>query len=100
MAVLYAVAMLFVKGELGKASALLWKYLANSLSSVALWYRALRCASHPGADAGRELRDAASHGLGLDHRGERYGSSDCPITAAATGGMAEFLLTGSTAAKL
>jgi len=101
-AVLYAVVMIFVKGEPGRNSAPLWKYLAISLSNVGAsfcQYEALRYVSFPVQMLGKSFKMMPVMVWGMIISGKRYGFSDWLIAAAVTGGVTEFLLTGSIAAK-
>merc|ERR1719471_956402 len=101
-AVLYAMIMILVKGEPGKNSAPLWKYLAISASNVGAsycQYEALRYVSFPVQMLGKSFKMMPVMVWGMVISGKRYGLSDWLIAAAVTGGVTEFLLTGSIAAK-
>jgi len=102
VAVIYAVVMIFVKSESMRNSAPLWKYLAVSLSNVgASWcqYEALRYVAFPVQMLGKSFKMMPVMVWGMIISGKRYGLSDWGVAAAVTGGVTEFLLTGTIAAK-
>mmetsp|Transcript_108913 Transcript_108913/g.351582 ORF Transcript_108913/g.351582 Transcript_108913/m.351582 type:complete len:353 (+) Transcript_108913:50-1108(+) len=102
VAVIYAIVMIFVKSESMRNSAPLWKYLAVSLSNVgASWcqYEALRYVAFPVQMLGKSFKMMPVMVWGMIISGKRYGLSDWGVAAAVTGGVTEFLLTGTIAAK-
>merc|ERR1719281_1867624 len=89
--------MIFVKGEPGRNSAPLWKYLAISASNVGAsycQYEALRYVSFPVQMLGKSFKMMPVMVWGIIVSGKRYSLSDWLVAAAVTGGVTEFLMTG------
>merc|ERR1719242_2161648 len=88
---------MLAKGEPGRNSAPLWKYLAISLSNVGAsfcQYEALKYVSFPVQILGKSFKMMPVMVWGMIVSGKRYGVSDWLIAAAVTGGVTEFLMTG------
>jgi len=101
VAIIFALSMIFVKQESLKNSAPLWKYLAISLSNVAAsycQYEALRYVSFPVQMLGKSFKMMPVMVWGIAIAGKRYGANDWFVAAAVTGGVTEFMLTGSISA--
>merc|ERR1719245_1815336 len=102
VAVIFAFCMVAGKGESFANSAPLWKYLAISFSNVyasTCQYEALKYVSFPVQMLGKSFKMMPVMVWGMIVSGKRYGATDWLIAAAVTGGVTEFLLTGSIAAK-
>ncbi|CAK0836739.1 unnamed protein product [Prorocentrum cordatum] len=102
VAVCFACGMIFGKGEAIKNAAPLWKYCAISLSNVgATWcqYEALKYVSFPVQMLGKSFKMMPVMIWGILISQKRYGWSDWAVAAAVTGGVTEFLMTGSIKAK-
>jgi len=102
VAVCFSAGMMFGKGEAVKNMAPLWKYCAISLSNVgATWcqYEALRYVSFPVQMLGKSFKMMPVMIWGIIISQKRYGWQDWAIAAAITGGVTEFLMTGSIKAK-
>jgi len=102
IAILFAVCMTFVKQEPMRNSAPLWKYLAISLSNVAAsycQYEALRYVSFPVQMLGKSFKMMPVMVWGIIISGKRYALADWTVAAFVTGGVTEFLLTGTISAK-
>eukprot|EP00411_Alexandrium_monilatum_P089832 CAMPEP_0175739450 /NCGR_PEP_ID=MMETSP0097-20121207/55008_1 /TAXON_ID=311494 /ORGANISM="Alexandrium monilatum, Strain CCMP3105" /LENGTH=346 /DNA_ID=CAMNT_0017047709 /DNA_START=41 /DNA_END=1081 /DNA_ORIENTATION=+ len=97
----FAMSMIFVMGEKLGNTAPLWKYLAISLSNVAAsycQYEALRYVAFPVQMLGKSFKMMPVMVWGMAISGKSYTLADW-ISAAVTGGVTEFLLTGTIAAK-
>mmetsp|Transcript_106254 Transcript_106254/g.277482 ORF Transcript_106254/g.277482 Transcript_106254/m.277482 type:complete len:352 (+) Transcript_106254:81-1136(+) len=102
VAVSFAAAMMVTKGEDKKNMAPLWKYLAISLSNVgATWcqYEALKYVSFPVQMLGKSFKMMPVMIWGIIISQKSYGWRDWAVAAAVTGGVTEFLMTGSIKAK-
>jgi adenosine 3'-phospho 5'-phosphosulfate transporter B2 len=102
VAVSFATTMMFSKGEDKKNMAPLWKYLAISLSNVgATWcqYEALKYVAFPVQMLGKSFKMMPVMIWGIIISQKRYGFTDWAVAAAVTGGVTEFLMTGSIKAK-
>lgn len=94
--------MIAVKGEKVKNMAPLWKYCAISLSNVgATWcqYEALKFVSFPVQMLGKSFKMMPVMIWGMLISQKRYSLTDWGVAAFVTGGVTEFLLTGSIAPK-
>jgi len=97
VAVVFAFAMITVKGESYANAAPFWKYLAISLSNVyasACQYEALKYVSFPVQMLGKSFKMMPVMVWGLLISNKSYGASDWLIALAVTGGVTEFLMTG------
>ncbi|CAK0825179.1 unnamed protein product [Prorocentrum cordatum] len=102
VAVCFASGMMFGKGEAVKNMAPLWKYCAISLSNVgATWcqYEALKYVSFPVQMLGKSFKMMPVMIWGIIISQKSYGWRDWAVAAAVTGGVTEFLMTGSIKAK-
>jgi len=102
VAILFALGMIFIHRESLRNTAPLWKYLAISLSNVAAsycQYEALRYVCFPVQMLGKSFKMMPVMVWGIAISGKRYSLGDWCVAAAVTGGVTEFLLTGSIAAK-
>jgi adenosine 3'-phospho 5'-phosphosulfate transporter B2 len=96
-AVVFAFAMITIKGESYVNTAPFWKYLAVSLSNVyasACQYEALKYVSFPVQMLGKSFKMMPVMVWGMLISKKSYGVSDWLIAAAVTGGVTEFLMTG------
>lgn len=101
-AIVFALAMVAVKGESYKASVPLWKYFAISLSNVAAtWcqYEALKYVAFPVQMLGKSFKMMPVMIWGILISGQKYKAMDWLIAAGVTGGVTAFLLTGETKSK-
>jgi len=102
VAIVFALFMSKVQREELRNTAPLWKYLAISLSNVAAsfcQYEALRYVCFPVQMLGKSFKMMPVMLWGMAISGKRYALSDWTVAAAVTGGVTEFLLTGSISAK-
>jgi len=102
VAVSFAAAMMFAKGEDKGNMAPLYKYLAISLSNVgATWcqYEALKYVAFPVQMLGKSFKMMPVMIWGIIISQKRYGFTEWAVAAAVTGGVTEFLMTGSIKAK-
>jgi len=102
VAVCFSSGMMFGKGEAIKNMAPLWKYCAISLSNVgATWcqYEALKYVSFPVQMLGKSFKMMPVMIWGIIISQKSYGWRDWAVAAAVTGGVTEFLMTGSIKAK-
>merc|ERR1719409_701354 len=96
-AILYAVLMVFFKGESFKNVAPLWKYLAISFSNVAATYcqyEALKWVSFPVQMLGKSFKMMPVMLWGIVISGKSYGMQDWAVAMCVTLGVTSFLLTG------
>jgi len=102
VAVVFALGMLLAKEEELRNQAPLWKYCAISLSNVgATWcqYEALKYVAFPVQMLGKSFKMMPVMLWGIVISQKRYGLTDWAVAAAVTGGVTEFLMTGSIKAK-
>jgi adenosine 3'-phospho 5'-phosphosulfate transporter B2 len=102
VAVVFAFTMIIIKREQFKWAAPLWKYGAISLSNVgASWcqYEALKFVSFPVQMLGKSFKMMPVMIWGMIISQKRYSLQEWCVAACITGGVTEFLLTGSIAAK-
>jgi adenosine 3'-phospho 5'-phosphosulfate transporter B2 len=102
VAVSFAATMMFTKKEDKWNMAPLWKYLAISLSNVgATWcqYEALKYVAFPVQMLGKSFKMMPVMIWGIIISQKRYGFTEWAVAAAVTGGVTEFLMTGSIKAK-
>jgi adenosine 3'-phospho 5'-phosphosulfate transporter B2 len=102
VAVLFAMAMVFGKGESWRNAAPLWKYLAISFSNVyasSCQYEALKYVSFPVQMLGKSFKMAPVMLWGIAVSGKQYKLADWLVAAAVTGGITEFLMTGPITGK-
>jgi len=102
VAILFAGGMIWQKEESIGCVAPFWKYLAISLSNVAAstcQYEALRYVSFPVQMLGKSFKMMPVMVWGLLIANKRYTSLDWMVALAVTGGVTEFLMTGSIDAK-
>merc|ERR1719265_1865364 len=81
----------------------LWKYFAISLSNVAATtcqYEALKCVSFPVQMLGKSFKMMPVMIWGILISQKQYSLTDWLVAAAVTGGVTEFLMTGSISAPL
>merc|ERR1719333_1789795 len=100
-AVLFAGTMCAVNQESPVNKAPLWKYFAISLSNVAATtcqYEALKWVSFPVQMLGKSFKMMPVMVWGILISQKNYSLTDWLVAAAVTGGVTEFLLTGSIAA--
>merc|ERR1712187_333970 len=100
--ILYAVLMVFMKGESFKNVAPLWKYLAISFSNVAATYcqyEALKWVSFPVQMLGKSFKMMPVMIWSILISGKKYKAKDWAIAAAVTFGVTEFLLTGNISSR-
>merc|ERR550537_1691580 len=98
VAVLFACCMVAGKGESYRNSAPLWKYLAISFSNVyasTCQYEALKYVSFPVQILGKSFKMMPVMLWGMLVSQKAYSPVDWCIAAAVTGGVTEFLMTGS-----
>jgi len=101
VAVFFASAMCAVNQESPVNKAPLWKYFAISLSNVAATtcqYEALKWVSFPVQMLGKSFKMMPVMVWGILISQKRYSITDWMVAAAVTGGVTEFLMTGSIAA--
>jgi len=102
VAVVFAFAMTLIFREpLGNAAPL-WKYVAISVSNVGAsycQYEALRYVAFPVQMLGKSFKMMPVMVWGIAISGKRYGLKDWLIALVVTGGVTEFLMTGSISAK-
>merc|ERR1719506_351825 len=97
VAVLFAFAMITVKGESYTNAAPFWKYLAISLSNVyasACQYEALKYVSFPVQMLGKSFKMMPVMVWGMIVSGKGYNTTDWLVAFCVTGGVVEFLMTG------
>jgi len=102
VAVGFSLSMLIIKKEDRVNMAPLWKYLAISLSNVgATWcqYEALKYVAFPVQMLGKSFKMMPVMVWGIIISQKRYGFTEWAVAAAVTGGVTEFLMTGSIKAK-
>merc|ERR1719316_2465207 len=100
-AVIFAVAMATAKGESLWPKVALWKYIAVSFSNVAATtcqYEALKWVSFPVQMLGKSFKMMPVMVWGILISQKQYSLTDWLVAAAVTGGVTEFLMTGSIAA--
>jgi adenosine 3'-phospho 5'-phosphosulfate transporter B2 len=98
VAVCFAASMIVVKGEQGSNMAPLYKYLAISMSNVgATWcqYEALKYVSFPVQMLGKSFKMMPVMIWGIIISQKSYGMTDWMVAAAVTGGVTQFLMTGT-----
>jgi len=101
-AILYAVMMVWQKGEEFGNTAPLWKYLAVSVSNVAATtcqYEALKWVSFPVQMLGKSFKMMPVMLWSIVISGKKYKAQDWLIAAGVTLGVTQFLMTGSIASK-
>merc|ERR1719401_1725191 len=97
-AVIFAVVMSGVRQESFMPAAPLWKFLAISLSNVfasMCQYEALKYVSFPVQQLGKSFKMLPVMCWGILIAGKYYGFSEWMVAACVTGGVTEFLMTGS-----
>jgi len=97
VAVIFAVIMVFVKGEQFNNAAPIWKYLAISVSNVyasTCQYEALKYVSFSVQMLGKSFKMMPVMLWGMVVSDKRYTLMDWMIALAVTGGVTEFLMTG------
>jgi len=102
IAIMFAAGMIWQKDESITCVAPFWKYLAISLSNVAAstcQYEALRYVSFPVQMLGKSFKMMPVMVWGLLISQKRYTAFDWIVALAVTGGVTEFLMTGSIDAK-
>jgi adenosine 3'-phospho 5'-phosphosulfate transporter B2 len=102
VAIVYSLCMILAKGESLTNAAPLWKYLAISFSNVGATtcqYEALKYVSFPVQMLGKSFKMMPVMCWGIIISRKKYTLNDWLIAAAITGGVTEFLLTGSIASK-
>jgi adenosine 3'-phospho 5'-phosphosulfate transporter B2 len=100
-AILFASSMVAVNQESPVNKAPLWKYFAISLSNVAATtcqYEALKWVSFPVQMLGKSFKMMPVMVWGILISQKQYTLTDWAVAAAVTGGVTEFLMTGSIAA--
>jgi len=100
-AVIFSSTMCAVNQESPVNKAPLWKYFAISLSNVAAstcQYEALKWVSFPVQMLGKSFKMMPVMVWGILISQKRYSITDWMVAAAVTGGVTEFLMTGSIAA--
>jgi len=100
-AIIFAGSMVAVNQESLENKAPLWKYFAISLSNVAATtcqYEALKWVSFPVQMLGKSFKMMPVMVWGILISQKQYSLSDWLVAAAVTGGVTEFLMTGSIAA--
>jgi len=101
-AILYAAAMVMIKGESYAHTVPLWKYIAVSMSNVtATWcqYEALKYVSFPVQMLGKSFKMMPVMMWGILISGQKYKLMDWAVAAGVTGGVTSFLMTGTIKAK-
>jgi len=102
-AVIFAVAMAFMRGERMQNEAPLWKYLVVSLSNVyasSCQYEALKYVSFAVQMLGKSFKMMPVMIWGILISGKSYGMRDWTVALAVTLGCTEFLMTGPTHSKV
>lgn len=102
VAIIFATGMIWQKDESITCVAPFWKYLAVSLSNVAAstcQYEALRYVSFPVQMLGKSFKMMPVMVWGLLISQKKYTCFDWLVALAVTGGVTEFLMTGSIEAK-
>jgi len=102
VAIMFSAVMIFTKREEKANQAPLWKYLAISLSNVgATWcqYEALKYVAFPVQMLGKSFKMLPVMIWGIIISQKRYGFTEWAVAAAVTGGVTEFLMTGTIHAK-
>jgi len=98
-ALMFALVMVYVKGETYKNAAPLWKYLAISFSNVyasSCQYEALKYVSFPVQMLGKSFKMAPVMFWGMA-MGRSYKAQDWGVALAVTGGITAFLMSGPIA---
>lgn len=98
VAITFAFTMIRIKGERFKPAAPMWKYLAISLSNVAATtcqYDALRYVAFPVQMLGKSFKMIPVMLWGMLISRKHYSLMDWLIAASVTGGVTQFLLTGT-----
>lgn len=102
VAIFFAMGMIWQKDESIQCAAPFWKYLAVSFSNVvasSCQYEALRYVSFPVQMLGKSFKMMPVMCWGMLIGGKRYGVKDWMVALAVTGGVVEFLMTGTIDAK-
>jgi len=102
IAIIFAISMILAKGEGLQNTVPFWKYLVISFSNVGAstcQYEALRYVAFPVQMLGKSFKMMPVMVWGLLISQKRYGWNDWMIALAVTGGVTEFLMTGSIEAK-
>jgi adenosine 3'-phospho 5'-phosphosulfate transporter B2 len=101
VAILFAVSMIFLNREKFSNAAPLWKYLVISLSNVGAsycQYEALKYVSFPVQMLGKSFKMMPVMVWGMIISQKRYSLEEWGVAACVTGGVTEFLCTGSISA--
>mmetsp|Transcript_93932 Transcript_93932/g.210478 ORF Transcript_93932/g.210478 Transcript_93932/m.210478 type:complete len:354 (-) Transcript_93932:63-1124(-) len=102
IAVMFATVMICFHQESAAHAAPLWKYLAISLSNVGAsycQYEALRYVCFPVQMLGKSFKMMPVMLWGIAIAGKRYGKLDWLVAFLVTGGVTEFLMTGTISSK-
>jgi len=97
VAVIFAMGMVWVKGESYQNQCPLWKYLAISFSNVyasSCQYEALKYVSFPVQMLGKSFKMAPVMFWGMAVSGKKYKLEDWLVAIAVTGGITGFLMSG------